>query len=299
MSYESFRRNVQVQIIDRKDKVPISISSGANALVIPEDPFNEKLKIDFNISLKSNSNSGASYIELFNLNDETQSFIKNINAEVKVLAGYGETLSVIFDGNVTKVEVTRKNNNMVTRIELGTQLDILTAAYFSKTYKGRTKVKSIITDAIKTFSMPPQFLNVIPDKTVENFSWAGRTKDLMDSLLTPIEISWHHHLNAIRFSKKGIANNTNNIFIVTPENGLLDFPIKTDKGTIINMLFNAEIALNEFVEIQMDAASLSLDGRKTNLFIQELNGKYKVVDAVHKGSSYGGNMMTILDTVAL
>ena len=65
------------------------------------------------------------------------------------------------------------------------------------------------------------------------------------------------------------------------------------------MLFNAEIALNEFVEIQMDAASLSLDGRKTNLFIQELNGKYKVVDAVHKGSSYGGNMMTILDTVAL
>jgi len=300
MAYNLFKRNVQVQLTKRfgGNGTPSLLTRNTEQLSIPADPFNETLKIDFNVSVGTNSQSTTSYIELYNLNDKTQSFIKDLNAEISLFAGYSDKLSLVFKGNITKVEITRKNNDMITKVYLGNNIDLTTQAHFSKTYAGLIPIKTILTDAAPSFNMPFIGFDIIPDIKLFNFSWDGRTKDLFDSLLKPIGLNLYNDRGVVNITKLGEADK-DSLFTITPENGLIDYPVKTDNGININMLFNAQINLKSLVELKLDSNTTTLDGRKTNLFIQELNGKYKVITITHKGSSYNGDMMTILECGAI
>ena len=298
MAYNLYKRNVQVQILKKNDKAPALLSRGAELLSIPSDPFNDTLKIDFNVGQLSNSQSNSNYIELYNLNDKTQSFIKDLDVEVSLLAGYGNKLSLVFKGNITKVEITRKNNDMITKLYLGNQVDLITLAYFSKTYQGLIAIKTILTDAVTTFNLPFINFSIIPDVKLFNFTWDGRTKDLFDFILKPLNLQWYNDKGVINITQLGKPNDTNT-FLVTPENGLIDYPIKTDKGVNINVLFNAQINASSLIELKLDANTTTLDGRQTNLFVQELNGKYKVMNVAYKGSSYDGDMLTSLECASV
>lgn len=300
MAYNLYKRNVQVQFTKRfgGNGTPSLLIRNSEQLSIPADPFNETLKIDFSVGNLANSQSSTSYIELYNLNDKTQSFIKDLNAEVSLLAGYGNKLSLVFKGNITKVEITRKNNNMVSKIYLGTQINLITSAHFSKTYNGLISIKQIISDAILGFNMAYVGLELIPDIKVLNFTWDGRTKDLFDFILKPAELNWYNDKGIINITKNGEADK-DSLFVITPENGLIDYPVKTDKGVNVNMLFNSQISTKSLIELKLDKNTTTLDGRSTNLFIQELNGKYKVLNVAHKGSSYDGDMITSLECAAL
>lgn len=298
MAYNLYKRNVQVQILKKNDKAPALLSRGAELLSIPSDPFNDTLKIDFDVGQLSNSQSNSNYIELYNLNDKTQSFIKDLDVEVSLLAGYGNKLSLVFKGNITKVEITRKNNDMITKLYLGNQVDLITQAYFSKTYQGLIPIKTILTDAVATFNLPFINFSIIPDVKLFNFTWDGRTKDLFDFILKPLNLQWYNDKGVINITQLGKPNDTTT-FLVTPENGLIDYPIKTDKGVNINVLFNAQINTSSLIELKLDANTTTLDGRRTNLFVQELNGKYKVMNVVYKGSSYDGDMLTSLECASV
>jgi hypothetical protein len=298
MAYNLYKRNVQVQILKRNDKAPALLSRGAELLSIPSDPFNDTLKIDFNVGQLSNSQSNSNYIELYNLNDKTQSFIKDLDVEVSLLVGYGNKLSLVFKGNITKVEITRKNNDMVTKLYLGNQVDLITQAYFSKTYQGLIPIKTILTDAVATFKMPYINFDLIPDVNLINFTWDGRTKDLFDFILKPLKLQWYNDKGIINITLLGKPNE-DTTFLITPDNGLIDYPVKTDKGVNINVLFNAQINSSSLIELKLDANTTTLDGRRTNLFVQELNGKYKVMNVVYKGSSYDGDMLTSLECASV
>jgi hypothetical protein len=297
MPYNLYRRNVQVQITHRNANAPAMISKGVESLSIPSDPINEMLKIDFNLMTGSNAVSNSNYIELYNLNDKTQSFIKDTQSEVNLLAGYGGNLSLAFKGNITKVETTRKNTDMITKIYLGNQVDLVTQAYFSKTYQGLIPIKTIISDAITTFNMPYVHLNIIPNIQLYNFTWDGRTKDLFNAILKPAGLNWFNDKGIINITKIGEPDSPVK-YTITPDNGLIDYPIKTDKGVNINLLFNPKITNKSLVEIELNVASKALDGRQTNLFTNELNGVYKVSTVAHKGSSYDGDMLTSLECEA-
>jgi hypothetical protein len=294
MSYELYRRNVQVQITHANADAPALLSRGGEVLSIPKNPFDETLKIDFNIATQGHSQSDVSYIELYNLNDKTQSFIKDKQSKVKLLVGYGKNIAIVFDGEITKVMTTRKNGNMVTKIELSLNTDLITSAHFSRTYAGLISIKTIIQDALPTFNLPYQNLEVVPDIQIYNFTFDGRTKDLLDSLLKPAKVNWYMDKNIVYFSLIGKPV-SEDVFVITPENGLIDYPVKTDTGVNVNILYNPQVALGSHMELKLDNKTTTLDGRRTNLFIQELNGKYKVVSAYHKGSSYDGDMITTLE----
>ena len=297
MSYELYRRNVQVQITQANADAPSLLSRGGKVLSIPENPFDETLKIDFNIAMQGHSQSDASYIELYNLNDKTQSFIKDKQSKVKLLVGYGKNIAVVFDGEITKVMITRKNGNMVTKIELSSNTDLTTSAHFSKTYAGLVSIKTIIQDALPTFNLPYQNFEVVPDIQVYNFTFDGRTKDLLDSLLKPAKVNWYMDKNIVYFSLIGKPV-SEDIFVITPKNGLIDYPVKTNTGVNVNILYNPQVALGKHIEIKLDTKTTTLDGRSTNLFIQKINGKYKVISAYHQGSSYNGDMITTLECQA-
>lgn len=300
MAYNLYKRNVQVQFTKRfgGNGTPSLLTRNTEQLSIPSDPFNETLKIDFSVGVLANSQSSTNYIELYNLNDKTQSFIKDLNTEVSLLAGYGNKLSLVFKGNITKVEITRKNNDMVSTVHLGNNTYLITQAHFSKTYSGLIPIKQIISDAIPSFNMAYVGLELIPDINLFNFTWDGRTKDLFDFILKPAGLNWYNDKGIVNIIKNGEADK-DSLFLITPENGLIDYPVKTDNGVNVNLLFNAQITANSFIELKLDKNTTTLDGRSTNLFIQELNGKYKVLNVVHKGSSYDGDMITSLECKAI
>ena len=312
-----FNRNTQVQIGDNSgnNQAPSSLRKYTTTIAIPENPFIEKLKIDFSISLLQSVAAGdENFIKLYNLSDRTQSFIKDQGQTVKLLAGYDNQLATIFEGTLTQmhterektrtesvshaVVTTREASNIVTTLLLGNQTFNIAHAFFSKSYAGFVSVKTIINEAIVSYQLNHQGLDILPQTQLFNFSWDGRTKDLFDFLLKPAEIEWFVENSVIKFVKLG-QSITEDVILLSPETGLINIPTKTDKGVSIKTLLNTQITLGSKVEIVLNASTTTTDGRRTNQLMRELNGLYKVIEITHKGSSYDGEMITFLEAVAL
>ena len=116
--------------------------------------------------------------------------------------------------------------------------------------------------------------------------------------MAPIGIRWFVEHATVKFSKSGQALGRT-IVHITPATGLIEFPAKTDKGVKIKTLFNPQITLGKMIALHLNPATLTSDGRRTNQLVREINGEYKVIDLKHEGSSYDGDMVTILEAVAL
>ena len=310
MSTPLFNRSVQVQISSP------SVEGKPRMVAIPKHPEKEPLKIDFSVSLLPVAmSSGESWVTLYNLNDQTQTFIKKQGDAVKLLVGYGNRLTTIFSGAIVGVDtakaksetesftpqgvkLTKEHVSTLTQIILGNQVFALSQAYFAQAYLGLVTVKQVITEAIGTFNLPYENLDSIPESPLINYTFAGRTKDLFDQLLTPLGIQWFVDNATIKFTQKGQAMGCSVVYI-TPETGLIEFPAKTEKGVKVKTLFNPQIALGKLIGLNLNPATLTSDGRRTNQFIREINGNYKVIEVKHEGSSYDGDMVTILEAVAL
>lgn len=299
MSTKLFDRNIQVVIGTLgKDKRTL--------IKIPKEIQRENLKIDFSVNYAfSEVSSGDNHVTLYNLSDQTQSFISSAKLSVQLWAGYGTILSKIFDGNALAIEtapkkddetrtllssgaeISRQNYSLETKIKLGNHTYYLNDAVFVRTYDAPVETKQVVLDSVGTFGLPYEGIDVIPQKQLaKGFSSKGTTRALYNQILPPIGVNWFVEKGIIRFSKIGEAVRRAAV-VASYNTGLIELPVKTEKGLKVKMLFNPDVELSKLMKVDLNA------GRAIpRMLFNEFDGNYKIVDVTHEGSNYDGEMTT-------
>lgn len=254
-----YKRIIKV-VIGQEDSTALSI-----------DGLYMQLEIKKLISAKPNEGT----ISIFNLSDATENQIKEKGIRIRVFAGYDNRPVLIHDGDIRRVERDRAQVDRVTIITLGGNVTKLSQAIFNKSYSGQVAVKQIVNDAVPSFNIDATDLDQIPDDAfLYDFSFTGKTGDLLDKILNPIKVQWFESDNLIKFSlgKKTFEN----VVLLNQNTGLIGSPSVTDKGTKFRSVLNGRIVLNEKIQIES----------------RLVNGVYKVIQILHKGDNRDGEFVT-------
>jgi len=253
-----YKRNVEV-IIGADDGSAISFKD---------------LYIQFEIKKTISSTPNEGLVFIYNLSDTTETLIKERGVRIRVLAGYGGQFALLFDGDIRKVERDKAPPERKTIIKLGGNVFAITDSIANISYSGSIPVKQIITDTISGFGLSYSGLDSIPNSTLNDFSFTGRTADLFDEILKPINMQWFEDSGFIKFSAVGAS--TEEVALINASSGLIGSPAVTDTGIKAVSLLNASI----------------IPGGRVKVESTLVTGIYKVTQLVYRGDNREGDFFT-------
>lgn len=283
------------QLFNRRVVVTVA-PLGAPALVIGRTA---PLRIMFSVTKDTSSAENTAEVSIINLNADHRAFIEsykeNGGAKLVVSAGYAppgaEALTGrIFEGDIVPsggVENRYERPDWATTIKAASGARAMANAKVSKSFKGKTSQQNIF-DAITT-PMKSQGLAVAPPKGVpagstrKGFSLGGLARDLLDSFSRDHELDWFvddGELIVLPVDEVSDAD----IIVLSPTTGLLESPVKTEKGVKAKALINPNIKPGREVRVESRAFS----GRR-----------FKVEKLVHKGDNREGAYFTELEATDL
>lgn len=240
------------------------------------------LRMTFEIKKNLDSTPAEGFVSIYNLTEANQAFIVNKADRVRVLAGYDGDYSLLFDGDIANIDRERRELDRITTIWLGGNVFKLTDAYVSLSFSGPVTLKDIIKQAIPTFNLQGiQGLDTLPDETLHNYAYSGKTGDLLDSLL-------HYHFYDW-FEEDGyiVVLPPNGVFddqipLISSATGMVGSPAKTEEGIKVTTLLRPGLRPGSVFEVdaynpeynaywKVRQQFLRGDNRK-NQFTAELDG---------------------------
>jgi hypothetical protein len=250
----------------------------------------DSLFMTIEIKRELSSKPAEGTIKIYNLSETTEKRIgvkndaknNSKSKRIQIFVGYDGKEILIHDGDIRRIESQREGLDRITVVTLGGNLYKLTNAIFNKSYKGQVKIKQIVTDALPSFELESLGLDVIPDNAMtNNFSYTGRTADLLNKLLRPLKIQWHEDNGFVKFNKNG--DNTRTAVLLTRDTGLIGsaglYTKDTEKGTETGVKFKS--VMNGLITI----------GCLVKIESIIINGLFKVTQLCYKGDNREGDFV--------
>lgn len=251
-------------------KVILEITTGKGTKTI-----HDGLNIQFNVTKSSNSVGGEANIMIANLPMEEAinittllSSFENVNKrkKVRLSAGYGDDIGVIFTGDVVHAEPISEPPDIWLNIDAR-------IGYFdntkviSYTIKDKTPVKEVASKVANWLDLPLNWLSTT-NKVVNLFHASGSAGQLIQKLNELGDIfafSDGESLNIIDSNPK-ITKTT----VLSKESGMIGIP-KIDNNSIrVTMLLNNSLQLGQTITIKSD-------------LIPAINGNYWIFTLTHSG----------------
>lgn len=254
-----YNRIVRV-VVGQEDNTALSIDS---------------LFIKFEIKKLISGKPNEGFVSIYNLSSISENRIKEKGIRVRLLAGYDNSPILIHDGDIRRVSRDPGLTDRITTISLGGNMFKLSQAIFDKSYSGQISVKQVVVDAVPSFGIDPIDLEQIPDNAfLYDYSFTGKTADMLDEILRPIGVQWFEDDNFIKFSSKG--NALEDVVLLNKDTGLVGHPSVTDKGIKFRSTLNGRIKMNNRVRIESS----------------NVTGVFKVGQVFHKGDNREGKFET-------
>ena len=231
---------------------------------------------------------GAGTIALFNLTPTTVNEIDRDTAttpDVRVYAGYDGNLELLVQGVVRRLEKKRVGISRFVRVHLDDYLGSQTArrAVTSQTWEGEVWIGDIIEHTVsEDMDLDVGHLEAVLPQTsrVENFSWSGKSVDLLEVLLYPRGVDWYVEGETVLFTSRYRPDDTASPLVISPSTGMIGSPTIEENGRA-----RATTFLNPVYQI----------GRRVHLESEFVDTDYRLAGVRHRGSNRQGPFTSELE----
>lgn len=244
----------------------------------------------FEKNLESNPNTGS--ISVYNLSETSRAKFEAKNAICSLDVGYGEKLTQIFKGNISKATTRKQGVDIITDIELGDgekayneatielslpagttaeqALNKVTTSFQNVAFGGIDAVKSFIINGVKSYG--------------KGITLSGNSKAIMDILTKTLNMEWSIQDGQIQVLEKNKPT-MDVAFELTPETGLIGSPgkIKSDSG---------KNNPDGGIEFQCLLQPNLNPGRAIKIKSFAINGEYRITKVTHEGDNFSGNWLS-------
>ena len=252
----------------------------------------EGLRTQFEVTKTVLSNSNQAMITLTNPNSDTVAACQEKFATVELLVGYGDNQELLFTGQIRNVLQPRTQVETFAIIYASDAGFKLQNTYFSKTFESSVDIKQIIQEISSSFEgVAKGAINGLPQPVADKLrgiSFAGKSKDLLDTLGAQYDFNWSIDNNEINIVPSGGVIPGRQIVIVNSETGLIESPIITEIGVDFRMLINPAIGPDTRFRITSKSASSNLPNGTLRKFKNTTaQGDYKAIEIVSIGDTRG------------
>lgn len=255
---DKYNRNY-ILLIEKKDSTTLKVTL----------PFT----IEFDIHRNSLSSANVCSIRVYNLSPNNRSQIRKDQFDfgdlrtISLLAGYGDNLSLAFNGNINQAWSVREGNNMITQIESYDGGFAYVNAITNQSYISGTPQRSII-DSLAN-SLPGVSVGAIGNFTGQisrGNSYVGATTDL----LRDISGGGFFIDNGKAHCIKDDECLAGNIPLINSKSGLLGTPVKEQTYINFDVLFEPSLKVGQLIKLESETAD-------------HFNGTHKVLSLKHRG----------------
>lgn len=248
-------RNIEVRFALKKG----NFSNGKNLKIIKGYSYNNnQYKDGINISAKINKEGGKSQDKadititgllyddialLSTLNFRPLQVVKN---RVQVFAGYGNELSLIFEGDIIKAAASFSDPNIPFKVEAQ-------AGYFNQiklnepvNIKGKIPVSKVFETLAKQSELT--YKNVDIDGELDNPVLTGGSTDQIYNLGNQLGIQTKIDNGVLIVAKRNSPLHKN-VFKISPQSGLLNYAFLDEKGVVARIRFNPNINFGSVIDL--------------------------------------------------
>jgi hypothetical protein len=250
--------------------------------------------IEFNIIRKNLGGINNCNIRIYNLSPKNRNLIRYDMSDystirnLKLYAGYGTNLPVIFIGNISQAWSFREGTDFITTIECYDGGDGFINGLIPGTagFPAGTPLQSIYKKLMSympntTFgAIGPSFIYEKGTssllKTSRYTSYTGNAGDVLRNL-TGNAFFIDNGQTYILADHECISGN---VALINNQSGLLDTPLRENSIVTVNMIFEPGIIIGQFIELnsstfqELNSASYNQNNN--------VNGYYKVTSMTHK-----------------
>ena len=280
------------------------------------------LRIDFDVTLTSESEANHALVSVYNLSEQSRTTIQNEYKKLRLTGGYsgfaysgmddllGPIGEQIFYGDIVGVRSKKIVGGWVTEIEaLDGYADLKGLAYV-KTWKAGTPVQTILLDICASIGIPfdPGFIP-ITDVLLKATSYNGPIKRTLDRICKAFNLKWSIKFGILEIADRDmpLLSASTQIVILSPDTGLVGSPevmIDDDpqKGEpvgniIVTSLLNGKMIPMRPVQIlptypSTFAGVKLLKQKKVSGFNVQAKGIYIAENVRHYGSNKAGQFHT-------
>ena len=201
--------------------------SGTNAAIEPVDARSFNTRLNFEIIKDESGNANKSKISIYNISEESKTFLEQDNLVIFLNAGFGVGISNIFFGDLQRFTEKRNGPDIITTIECGESENILRDAHIQIGLGPGATNRQIIDMAIDKLSLSKGFQVEIPLIKYQNgFSFSGTVKKLMNEQMKLVNLNWS--IQAGEMQILGENETDEQVAIeLSASSGLIGMPTKT------------------------------------------------------------------------
>lgn len=259
-----------------------------DAIVI-KPPFT----VEFDVKRDTLGSVNTSSIRIYNLSEKNRSLLRkdvtNYGQIVRIefLAGYGNNLSVVFNGNVSQGWSVREGNNFITQLESFDGGYAANNAYSTKTLVSGTPNQSVVSsfmDDLTNFGVKRGAVGNFPGTISRGNSHSGSTFNILSDLTN----AGFFVDNGKSYCLQSDEYIDGDILLINAQSGLLGTPIRENINIRFDILFEPKIQVAHAIKLESGTAS-------------NFNGIYKVVGVSHRGmisESVAGDAVTTVSLFA-
>lgn len=266
---------------NRNYEVTILFANGSKVTLTPP------LTLDVDIIRNTLTSANTCSVRLFNLSEKNRNQIKKdafdygLRMQIKIKAGYGNNMPIIFQGNISQAWSSREGVDYVTEIQCFDGGLAFTNAVSSIQFPAGTSYKDgiiALIDQLKVFEVQPGVIGTISGSYTRGASFSGSTVDLINSMANGNFFIDNGKANVLSDSEY-IDGDTP---FITAASGLLGTPIRQNTFLTFDMVFEPRLFIGQRIRL----------GSQTN---KNFNGYYKVLSVHHRGrisEGAGGSITT-------
>lgn len=221
-----------------------------------------RTRIKFKIVSTDGGNANKAKISVYNLNEESKTFLEQDDMVVFLRTGYAGELTQLFFGDLERFEEKRSGGDVITTLECGDGEKILKDANIQIGLgPGATRIQ-ILNLAIAKLKLSRGYQTFIPDNNYQNgFSFSGPVSRLMDEILEPLGLKWNIQGGELQIMGTNETDRQTAV-LLTPTTGMIDYPTKTKDGVQFKSLLNPRIRPGRAVRLE---SKRFLDGSGANV----------------------------------
>ena len=206
-----------------------------------------RLDMSFNTLMTATSEPNSGECVIYNLSESTRNKIAE-KGKVEVYAGYDGMYKLISIGDIVTVNNRQPRTDWATTITWGDGMQPYLNANFTRSYKEGVNLEDIFKDLYKAIGLAVDAVKV-EGITNGGLSITGKAKDLLNKLTKDHGLTWSIQDNEVRVVKSGEPIDQE-VIIISPETGLLEFPQISEKGIDFVAQLNTDLRPNKLVDIR-------------------------------------------------
>ena len=234
-----------------------------------------ELRIVFDITKTSKSESNSSKISIYNLNSDTAAFLEQKNLKVILFTGYENDqsgLSVIFKGEILNSTSSKIGTERLTILHCGDSDTAINLNQYQKSYRPGTKIRTIVTDIVNTMGViveDQNYSDIPSDSFISSYIAFGASKKILDDLIKKVGLEWYIQ-DGVFYAKKRIDIKRVNAIIINENTGLISSPerknekkttsVDTESGVTFNSVLNPDLVPGQTVKIESEYSSTNTKG---------------------------------------